>query len=108
MSDLFDTRSVRDDSEHWDRLARRVAERAAQESKAGTVDWLSRPRVGRVAAAVLLAVAVASIASFVASPAARASDELVGSLAPADGVGRALTTSESPPAIGTLLFPKGA
>lgn len=65
-------------------------------------EWLAQSRAGWLAASLLLGVALLSMALAGSSAAARASD-WVQMLAPADDVGRAITVSDSPPAIGALL-----
>lgn len=105
MPDLFDTRHVRDDAEHWDALAERVAALAARRSKGGGVDRFARSGPSWIAASLLLAAALAFMALPAASSSARSSTvEWAQALAPADDVGRAITLYDGPPAIGALVL----
>jgi hypothetical protein len=105
MSDLFDTTRVRDDSEHWDALAERVASNAAREWNESGFEWLAHSRVTWVAASLLLAAALLSVVSPDESSSVWSrSPEWTQALAPADDVGRAVILPDSPPAIGTLLL----
>jgi hypothetical protein len=105
MSDLFDTTSLRDDPEHWDRTAERVAGIAARKSRGSAVEWLAHSRTSWVSACFILAVALLSVISQSGNQfAASSSAELAEALAPADDVGRSIVWSDRPPAIGALLL----
>ena len=105
MPDLFDTTQVPDDAAHWDALAERVAANAARESKRDGFDWFADSRASWVAASLLLAGALA----FMMLPAENSSATSFSAawaqaLAPADDVGRAITSREGPPAVGALVL----
>ena len=105
MSDLFDTASVRDEPEHWDELAKRLAVNAALESGRGGFTWLVRSRAGWVASGFLLTLALISMLargdnSFLKSR----TIEWANVLAPADDVGKAIVLPSGPPAIGDLVL----
>lgn len=105
MFDLFDTTQVRDEPEHWDALAKRVAATAARESRWSGFDWLAHSRAGWVAASLL----VVAVLAFIMLPAEDQSarsvvPEWAQSLAPTDGVGKVIVLRDSPPAIGALLL----
>lgn len=105
MPDLFDTSEVRDDPDHWDALAVRVAAHAAREAEASAFEWLAGSRAGWVAASVLAAAALALIAAprDKRSVAGSIGAQWAGALAPADDVGRAMVLRDGPPAIAALL-----
>ena len=104
MADLFDTRGVPDESEYWDALARRIAHHATRDPSRGAFVWLAESRTGFIAASVVCGLALASAAMVRgSSPGSRAA-EWVLVITPADDVGSAITTSSTPPAIGTLLL----
>lgn len=105
MPDLFDATQIRDEPEHWDALATRVAATAAREARRSGFDWLATSRAGWVAALLL----VAAVLAFVVLPAEDRSarsvvPEWAQSLAPTDDVGKAIALRDSPPAIGALLL----
>jgi hypothetical protein len=105
MSDLFDTTQVRDEPEHWDALAQRVATTAARESRRGGFDWLANSRAGWVAASLLVAAVLTFIMLPAEDQAARSVvPEWARSLAPTDDVGKVIVLRDSPPAIGALLL----
>jgi hypothetical protein len=93
MSDLFDTRDVNDDAEHWDALAERVAREAARQS-----------RVGLIAASLLFAASLAFMSLTWNQGSAKPTAELGQALAPTDDVGRAMALTGKPPAVAALLF----
>ena len=107
MPELFDTGEVRDDPRHWDALARRVAENATRSAKHDAFAWLAQSRAGWIAASLVLGVALASIAAHGDGSAARLAEDWGAMLAPSDDVGKAMTTSETPPAISMLLLRNG-
>ena len=95
MSELFDTRGVKDDQEHWDALAERVAREAVRRAAAS--------RAGLIAASLLLAASLAFMAvTWRQRPTPVA--ELGQALAPRDDVGRAIVLTGRPPAVAALLF----
>lgn len=107
MADFFDTVQVRDDPEHWDARAARVAADAARDSRARAFQWVSHSRASGVAALLLLAAALALMESTIpidSSSKSRLGPEWAGALAPADDVGRSIMLSESPPPLSALLL----
>jgi hypothetical protein len=106
MSELFDTRGVKDDAEHWEALAERVAREAVRRSAASphrNADSLAASRAGLIAASLLLAASLAFMAiTWRQSP--RPVAELGQALAPGDDVGRAIVLTARPPAVAALLF----
>lgn len=106
LSEFFDTKSVRDDPASWDRLAQRVAEQATRESRRDAIQWLSQLRAGWIAASL---VAFGLLAAMLAASqeSARLRDRAAdweGFLAPADDIGRTMTTADRPPPIGALVL----
>jgi hypothetical protein len=99
--ELLDTTRIPDDRAYWDALADRVAANAAREGKGG-LEWLAQSRAGWLAACLLLGAALFSMAA-AESAAAAPSADWVPTLAPADGLGREMTVTDQPPAIGELL-----
>ena len=106
MSELFDTRGVKDTAEHWDALAERVAREAARRSFASSdgVGSLVASRIGLIAASLLLAASLAYMTMTSRRGSARPEAELGQALAPTDDVGRAIALTRTPPAVGALLF----
>jgi len=105
MPDLFDTAFVRDETEHWDSLAKRVAANTIRQSKRDGFAWLARSHAVWVAASLLLAVALMSMLARTDKSSERSgSVEWRELLAPADDVGRAIVLPNAPPAIGALLL----
>jgi hypothetical protein len=103
MPDLFDTRSVRDDPAHWDAFAQSIADNAARESSRGAFDWLAQSRAGWIAASLLLAAALLSMASSSGDSARTRASEWMQVVAPGDDVGRQMAVSETPPTVSSLL-----
>jgi hypothetical protein len=103
MSDLFNTMQVRDDSEHWEALAKRVAVNAARDSKRSGLEWLAHSRATWLAVCLLLAAALLSIVSVGENAKSRSAD-WTQAIAPVDDVARAIILTDSPPAIGVLLL----
>lgn len=106
MPELFDTGSVRDDAEHWDRRAALVAERAMAEGSRDSFDAWSRSKATWAAACLLFA---AGLAMMVLSRAPSAEADAMswrGVLAPPDNMGQLLATRSGPPPIGALLEPQ--
>jgi hypothetical protein len=103
--DLFDTSSVPDDAEYWDRRAALVVRSAIREPERGSLDWLtSSPAIWvTVTSLFVLAfgIVLKSSAQQPADP--RPSTDWVSSVAPTDDIGKALVTSDAPPQIGALL-----
>jgi|SRR5579884_2483981 len=99
MSELFDTRGVKDDAEHWDALAERVAREAVRRSSAKPV-----LRGGLIAASLLFAASLAFMALTWRQTPPRPVAELGQALAPSDDVGRAIALTGKPPAVAALLF----
>jgi hypothetical protein len=101
MSSFFDTNTVRDDDAHWDALAARVAARAATPPESAFA-WVAHGRAGLVAAGLVLAAALASMA--LPGPAADdVAGDLAAVLAPTDDIGRRMLTLDRPPTVGMLL-----
>ena len=98
MTELFDTRGVRDDDAHWQSFAERVAAGAVASGRgrpfaSSTVLW----------AGASLAFA-ASLILMLASAPTPDDAALRIALAPADDVGRALALRDAPPKIGELVL----
>lgn len=105
MPDLFDTGGVRDDAEHWDALAERVAAAAVGASRGGSFDRFAASRAGWIAASLLLAAGLAFIAlQDKDSSGSGLRAVWTQALAPTDDIGRVITSRDSPPAIGALLL----
>src|SRR5207247_2075946 len=105
MPDFFDTTSVRDEPEHWDAIAERVAGIAARKSTRSSVEWLAHSRAGWISAGLLLSAALLSIFAAGENASAASRDaEWAQLLAPADEVGRAIVLPDRPPPIGALLL----
>ncbi|HXT17570.1 MAG TPA: hypothetical protein VN706_18150 [Gemmatimonadaceae bacterium] len=92
--ELFDTRGVKDDADHWDALAERIAREAARPSS----------RAGLIAASLLLAASLAFMTMTWRQASPRPAAELGQALAPSDDVGRAMASTGKPPAVAALLF----
>lgn len=108
MSEFFDTEAVRDEPAHWDALARRVAENATRSSRRGAFEWVAQSRAGWIAASLVCGLSVVSLAALSrSSSAASRAAEWARLITPTDNVGRAISMSNTPPAIGTLLLPPG-
>jgi hypothetical protein len=105
MSDFFDTRQIRDDHEHWDALATRIARDAVR--KPSGVDWLAGSRASWIAASLLLAAALAFAVPTTDTSAGKSSTSWVETLAPADDVGRAMILRDAPPDMVALIFGSG-
>jgi hypothetical protein len=105
MSDLFETTQIRDEPEHWDALADRVAATAAREAKPSGFEWLANSRAGWVAASLLLAAALAlTMVPVEDQSAGSVVPEWAQSLAPTDDAGKVMVMRDGPPAIGALLL----
>jgi hypothetical protein len=105
MTDLFDTSCVRDEGEHWDEIAERVAGIAARKSNASSAEWLAHSRAGWISACLLLSVALLSI--FTQTEKASAASRRAAwaqLLSPADEVGKGMVLPDRPPPIGALLL----
>jgi hypothetical protein len=112
MSELFDTRGVKDSAEHWDALAERVASDAARQLRAsrhsGVGSFAASPG-GLIAASLLLAASLAFMAMTWQQASPRPAAELGQAIAPSDDVGRAIVLTGRPPMVAALLFdePRG-
>ena len=105
MTDLFDTSSARDDDQHWDEIAKRVAARAMRDSNQTSLDWLSGSR-GSIVAASLLIAATAVLAMLAGRKGDRDVDLVaIEVFAPTDELGRAIAVQSAPPRLGSLLMP---
>ena len=105
MTDLFDSGSVRDDDQHWDEMAKRVAARAIRDSNQSSLDWLSGPR-GSMIAASLIIVATVVFAMFAGKKSERNFDAVsIEAFVPTDELGRAIALQSAPPQLGALLMP---
>jgi hypothetical protein len=101
MADLFDTDRVRDDPEHWDALAARVAAAATHRSAGGAISWLAERRTSWVVASLAFAAVLLSMWASAETAAPAAWTQV---LAPSDDVGKIMTFRDSPPVIGELLL----
>jgi hypothetical protein len=106
MPDLFDTARIPDDDKHWDALASRVAAAALRPPERSAVEWLAQARGSWMAASLILVSALALLALRTRGVAEQPLEAVwESSLAPTEGVGRAMTGSDGPPPIGALLLP---
>jgi hypothetical protein len=109
MTELFNTRDVRDDPEHWDALANRVAATAVLRSKEkSSFGWFAHSRASWAAASVLLAAALTFMV--LVTRRASLSDFSVDwgqALGPTDQVGKTMILRDRPPALGALLIGTG-
>ena len=105
MPELFDTRGVRDDPTHWDAFALRVAQNAARGPGRGAFEWLAQSRAGWIAASLLVAASLFSMAWASRNARTTGGFEWVEVVAPGDDVGRQMAVSETPPAVSSLLVP---
>lgn len=101
MSDLFDTSKIRDQPEYWDALAERVTAHALRPTS--TFGQIAESRAGWVAAGLAVAAAIVLLL-LPANPSADVGVQWTAALAPTDGVGKAVTSPDRPPAIGALLL----
>ena len=105
MSELFDTGAVRDETANWDALALRVAENATRFSRRGAFEWVAQSRAGWIAASLVCGLSLVSVAALTRSSSAASREaEWARLITPTDNVGSAITMSNTPPAIGTLLL----
>lgn len=105
MPDLFDTRQVPDDASYWDTLAERVAAHAARDSGGTVLDWVANSRSSWIAASLLLAAGIAFMASPVEdSSTLSLTPTLSQPVTPADDLGKAIASRDTPPSVGALLF----
>lgn len=102
MTEFFDTSPIPDNPEHWEQFGARVAATAGRFPVSGLGRMTEAP-ASWIAATLLLAAALA-FAILPRNNSIQLGAEWWRSLAPPDGVGRALTSGESPPAIGALLL----
>jgi hypothetical protein len=100
----FDAGNLRDDAEHWDAVAARVAMVAMRPSHANGFAWIARSRGALIAASLLLVTALTLVILPVDSAAARRTFEWTATLAPDDETGQAITVAGSPPAVVALLM----
>ena len=101
MPELFDTAGLRDDAEHWDAMAAKVAAGACRRSN--TPIGL----IGRSNASLVVAIVVLLIAGlWTLSPAVSRSQDvpLAQFLTTADGIGQQMLAVEAPPPVADLLF----
>ena len=105
MPEFFDTGGVRDEPANWDALARRVAENATRSPRQGAFEWLAQSRAGLIAASLVCGLSLVSLAALARSSSAASREaEWARLIRPTDNVGSAITMSNTPPAIGTLLL----
>ena len=105
MPDLFDTHQIPDDAPYWDALAERVAAHATRDSSGTVLDWYAHSRSSWIAASLLLAAGIAFMVLPVEdSSAPSLASTLSQPVAPADDLGKAIVSRDTPPSIGTLLF----
>jgi hypothetical protein len=105
MTELFDTRQIRDDQEYWDSLAARVARTAMARDRSGNglLSFAGSPRAW-VVATVLVGFAVGGVLVSRTGSAERSMNEWNGAVQPSDEIGRAITAAVNPPSIGALLL----
>jgi hypothetical protein len=101
MTEIFDTRRVRDDDAHWQALAERVASNATAGNTSGRIATPAALWVG-----VSLAFAASLVLMILSGRPASSRDDtaLRVALAPADDVGRTLALLDGPPKIGDLVL----
>ena len=105
MPDLFDTRQIPDDASYWDTLAERVAAHAARDSSGTVLDWFAHSRSSWIAASLLLAAGIAFMVLPVEdSSASSLAPTLSQPVTPADHLGKAIASRDTPPSVGALLF----
>jgi hypothetical protein len=105
MTDLFDTRQIPDHASYWDALTDRVAAHAVRSPNSAVVDWFAHSRVGWIAASLLLVAGLAFMTMPTDDPLATSlAPDWTQPVAPSDGLGRAVISSNTPPAIGALLL----
>ena len=102
MSELFDTTELRDDSEHWDAMAERVAAAVVRAQTPSLLDWLASSRIVWLTAAIAV-MTLLVLVLWEPEPSARATQTWVPLIAPADSSGKIMTIADRPPAIETLL-----
>ena len=101
MPELFDTAGLRDDAEHWDTMAAKVAAGARRRSNT-PVGWIGRSNVALVVAiVVLLGAGVWTLSPAVSRPRGVALTQV---LTTADGIGQQMLAAEAPPPVADLLF----
>ena len=103
IPELFDASVVADDSHHWDVLAGRIAKNAVLQSRRTGFHWLAQPRVGWVAASLLLTAGLVSLL-WAAESRSITNGTLMVVLAPADDLGKSIVVPDVPPEIGALLL----
>lgn len=105
----FDTTHIPDDARQWNALAERIAATAALRSKSGSLEWLATSRAGWVGASLLLVAALAMMNPAESSPEQSVRGQWAEALAPADDVGKAILSRDSPPEIAALVLgePRG-
>ena len=100
MPKLFDTAGLRDDAEHWDAVAARVAAGVRRRSNT-PLGWIAHSNASLVVAAVVLLVA----SVWALRPDSRATDvALAQVLTTADGVGQRMLAADAPPPVAGLLL----
>jgi len=106
MPELFDTSRIPDGDGHWDALASQVTAAARRATERSAGEWLAQARGSWMAASLILVSALALLALRTGGVAEQPLEAVWEStLAPAEGVGRAMTGSDGPPPIGALLLP---
>jgi hypothetical protein len=99
--DFFDTSAVdRDDDDYWNERTRIVGAAVAAAASDGTFEWLARRLAPVVTVGMLAAAAVLAVALQGTTP---AGDRRKVLLEPREELGRAVTSSQSPPTIESLL-----
>ena len=105
MTEFFDTRKIRDDQEHWDSLAARVAQTAvARGRRANGLVTFAASTGGWVAATLLVGIAVGIMLIFRIEVSGGSVNKWNEALQPSDNVGATITAASSPPSIGELLL----
>jgi hypothetical protein len=101
-SRLFDTSANPDTPEYWEELSTRIQRRATTH---GVSTWIARSRASWISVASLaVAAALVLLLSNRFAPARQPTAGAVLALAPTDGVGRTISSSERPPVFAELLF----
>lgn len=101
MPELFDTADVRDDAEHWDAVATRVAAGARRRSNT-PIGWIGRSNAPLVAA--ILVLLVASVWTLSAGAERLKAAPLAEVLTSSDEIGQQMLAAEAPPPVADLLL----
>ena len=109
MTDLFTTTGVRDDPDHWDTSAARIAEAATRTVQGNEWAWFASSRGAWLAASILLIIAAFSVRSATENPPfSDPNGVLRRALVPSEDTATALVLRSVPPSIETLLLGRRA